>query len=305
MTPLATLVVVAYHRPAELRALLDATSHPAIEQVVVDVEADAEIAQVARGAGATLVVLAGNPGYAAAVNAGARVAAAETIVFSNDDISASSAAVIALARWSADADVVAVPKVRDQGGRPVRTVQAAFSLWSLVREWVLVPDAPVPFVARRVAIEKWREPVGPETVQAASAIVVAAPRSLLLSQPLPEQYDMYFEEAEWFVQIGRRGAAVTYYPDVVVTHLGGRSVTSSAKQALLARNAVRCLRSLYGRRTAALGWPVVVAWHARLVAVAVVRRVISRGGGTAVAQDLLVARRAGLVAALRAWREIG
>ena len=53
-----TLVVVAYHRPASLRRLLDGLDAPAtlgLPSVVVNVEADAEVTVVARDFGATEV----------------------------------------------------------------------------------------------------------------------------------------------------------------------------------------------------------------------------------------------------------
>lgn len=302
--PQATLVVVAFHRPLELARLLASTADPRVSLVVVDVEADEAVADVARRAGARLVTIEGNPGYASAVNAGAAVAGSDVVVFANDDLSCSADAVVALARRSTESGGVAVPRVNDRGGRPVRTVQATLNLRSLVVEWLLLPDAPPRVLAGRVRVEKWRTPSAPERIEAASAVMVAVPAWLLREEPLPERYGMYFEESEWFVRLARREVPVEYRPEIVVTHLGGRAVISGAKQALLARNAVRCLRALYGSRTAALGWPIVVAWHARLVAVAALHRAFGRGHARVRGHELLNARRAGLSAALRAWREV-
>ena len=303
---LASLVVVCYHRPDELLDLLRSTSDPALEQVVVNLEVDPEIEEVARSAGAVVVQLPDNRGYGAAVNAGVAASTAPTVVFSNDDVYCTSAVVLGLAKRCGEAGIVTVPQVTDGARTALRTIQAALTVRSLALEWMALPDAPVPALARHLTVEKWRQPPGPELVRGASAVMVAAPRDLLLEVPLPEAYFMYWEEAEWFVRLARRGVLVEYRPDLTVTHLGGRSVTSPEKQALLARNAVRCLRRLYGPRAAALGWPVVIAWHARLVVTAGARvacphGTVARSGNERV---LLQARRAGLRAALGAWREI-
>src|SRR5262245_12086747 len=82
-TRTAPCVVAAYHRPRSLVALLDVLEHEELEIVVVNVENDPGVADAARGH--RLVGLAENRGYAAAVNAGARVAGAEIVVFLNDD----------------------------------------------------------------------------------------------------------------------------------------------------------------------------------------------------------------------------
>lgn len=303
---LASLVVVCYHRPEELLVLLRSTSNPALEQVVVNLEMDPEIEEVARSAGAEVVPLPDNRGYAAAVNAGVAASTAPTVVFSNDDVYCTAAVVLGLAKRCNEAGIVTVPQVTDGARSALRTIQAALTVRSLALEWMVLPDAPVRALARHLNVEKWRQPAVPELVPGASAVMVAAPRDLLLEVPLPEAYFMYWEEAEWFVRLARRGVVVEYRPDLTVTHLGGRSVTSPEKQALLARNAVRCLRRLYGPRAAALGWPVTVAWHARLVVTAAARVALLRDGTASAASRrvLLHARVAGLFAALGAWREI-
>ncbi len=304
--PAVALVVVAFRRPRELRALIAATRDPGIEQIVVNVEGDSQVTEISSGMACRNVILPDNRGYAAAVNAGVAASTAPTVVFSNDDVYCTAAVVLGLARRCNEAGIVTVPQVTDGARSALRTIQAALTVRSLALEWMVLPDAPVPALARHLNVEKWRQPAGPELVPGASAVMVAAPRDLLLEVPLPEAYFMYWEEAEWFVRLARRGVGVEYRPDLTVTHLGGRSVTSPEKQALLARNAVRCLRRLYGPRAAALGWPVTVAWHARLVVTGAARVALLRDGTASAASRrvLLHARVAGLFAALGAWREI-
>jgi GT2 family glycosyltransferase len=295
-----SLVVVAFHKPASLATLLGWLGGSGIELVVVNVEEDEGVAAVA--AGAVLVPLPGNPGYAAGVNRGAALAHGDVVVFSNDDVLCDAAALRELAgvvaRGEAD---VAVPRVVDETGATVRTVQALPSVRALTRECLLLPDAPVPWLASRLRVEKWREPAEREVVGAASAVMVAVRADLLREVPLPEAYFMYWEEAEWFARLARRGARVLYVPDVTIEHAGGRVVTSVAKSRLLARNAVRCIRRLEGPGAARTAYIVGVLWQLRLVVAALVRRVGSGSGPDA--GGVLKARLAGLRAGLLAWQE--
>lgn len=297
--PAATCVVVAFHRPGQLVVLLDRLRHPNVEVVVVNVDDDPEVAAVAGDAG---MGLPGNPGYAAAVNAGARLANAPVIVFLNDDVELDASAVLDLAAQVATgaADVV-LPSVTDGDGRREPTIAALPSVAGLVREWLLLPDHPPAFLrGHATRVQKWRAPVVPEVVEAAAASVVATSATWLQRVPLPEEYFLYWEESDWFWRLRGEGARVLYDPGVVVRHTGGRGDVRPAKSRLLARNAVRCVRRTQGRSAAALAWPVVILWNFRLVAVDGVRRL----AGSHVAAERLPARTAGLRAALLAWREL-
>ena len=296
----ASVVVVAYHRPKLLGPLLEELQAPFLELIVVNVEEDPEVAAVAEAWGATVVPVAGNPGYAAAVNRGAEAARAGVVVFSNDDVSFDALTARELgAVVSGGGSDVAVPRIVDRSGQTVRTIQALPSLRSLCRDWLLLPDEPVGWLSRWLVVEKWRAPMSREAVQAASAVTVAVRSDLLRKIPVPEAYFLYWEEAEWFALLARSGVRVLYVAEVTVVHEGGRLVTSATKSALLARNAVRCIRRLDGVRSARLAYVVILAWQARLVASALVRRAIRHPRD----RSLLAARRAGLRAALRAWPE--
>lgn len=285
-------VVVAFHRPEALQRLLSRLDHPDLEVLVVNVENDPTVAAVA---GTRALPLPGNPGYATAVNHGVAAARGEVIVFTNDDVEADAGAVLALAGAvrSGRADVC-VPRVLDGGGEVERTVAPLVSAASLAREWMLLPDHPVGPLRR--GVEKWRLPTGPERIDAAAAVMVAARAELLRRIPLPEAYFLYWEESEWFWRLHRAGATVLYDPTVSVRHSGGRDDVRVEKSRLLATNAVRCIRRTQGRARAALAWPVVVLWNLRLVAQDALRP--ARG------RDRVGARMAGLRAALGAWREI-
>ncbi len=294
--PLVTCVVVAFHRPGPLQRLLGQLDDPRLDVVVVNVEDDADVAAVA---GARAVPLRGNPGYAAAVNHGVAAARGDVVVFTNDDVEATASDVLALAAVVASGRAdVCVPRVTDALGRVERTVAPLVSPGALAREWALLPDRPVG--ALRRGVQKWRLPLVPEPIDAAAAVMVATRTDLLRRMPLPEAYFLYWEESEWFWHLHRAGARVLYDPTVSVRHTGGRGDVRAEKSRLLATNAVRCIRRTQGRTRAALAWPVVVLWNVRLVTLDTMRSLSRWAQG----RDRVVARVAGLRAALAAWREI-
>lgn len=291
--PIASVVIVAFHDAVSVDRLLGRLEGGGLEVVVVNVEADKDVSAAATGR-ATVIPLHENRGYAAAVNAGVRATTSPFIVFMNDDVIATASAVRRLVtRLDAPAgpDVV-VPKVRSGRGRLQPTIFALATPAALAIEWALLPDQPL-WPLHRLRVQKWRRPTQMEAVEAASGVVVAARRSLLLARPLPEEFFMYWEDAAWFFALSREGLRVVYDPAVEVCHDGGRDDVRSEKAVLIARNAVRCVRRTQGRAAAGAAWVIVVLWHIRLVAQAsVIRR---RDVG---------ARLAGLRAALRAVAEI-
>lgn len=288
-----SVVVVAFHRPASLAQLLRRLSRPNIELLVVNVESDAEVQRVVDDAGVRIIDFDENVGYGAAVNAGVRQATAPHVVFLNDDVDIGAADVELLAQVvrSTSADV-AVPMVRDGRGEREPTIAALPTPGRLLLEWALVPDRPIGWLRGLVCPQKWRSPDRPEQVDAAAAVVVATSAKLLADVPLPEDYFLYWEESEWFFRLHQQHRIVEYRPDAVAIHAGGRYDIRPEKSALLARNAVRCVRRTQGRISASAALFIVVVWQLRLVSVALVRR------------RLLKERLAGLTAALAAWREL-
>jgi GT2 family glycosyltransferase len=296
-----TLVCVAFHRPLQIGRLAAGFSASPVELVVVNVDADPEVAAAVAGSGATVVDLPGNPGFAAGVNAGAAAASGGIVVFANDDLELEPGAVTALAAAIErdDADV-AVPAVCTSTGSREPTICALPTPGALLREWALLPDHPFRGRARG-HVEKWRSPTAPERIDAAAAVVVAVRAELLRTVPLPEEYFLYWEEQEWFWRLRERGARVSYRPEAVVTHRGGRGDLRPEKAMLLARNAVRCVRRTQGRFKAALAWPIVILWNLRVLTVDALRAATGHGP----ARGRLPSRRAGLRSAIGAWRELG
>lgn len=293
-----TAVVVAFHRPDSLRRLL-AGLGAGLDVVVVDVEDDPVVREVAEAAGAEVVATAGNVGYAAAVNRGVAHVRTDAVVFMNDDIALGGAEVRALASRLGEGWDVAVPGFRAASGALERTILALPTPSRLLVEWLALPDRPLPGLGRRLRVEKWREPTSEERIDAAMAAVVACRSDLLRQMPLPEQYFLYWEESDWFYRLSRTGRRVIFDPAVRCTHEGGRAEVRPDKSRLMATNAVRCVVSTQGRRAGLLAWPIVVAWSARttlvdLAGLAVGRRTRAR----------VRARLAGLAASVGSLAEV-
>lgn len=296
-TPVVDCVVVAYHRPDSLRALLEGLAHPEVRIIVVNVDSDPHITELA-GPHGQVVELPGNPGYASAVNEGCVRARSDVVVFMNDDVLVAATDVLVLAATIAagEADVV-VPSVIDDDGRRERNLLPLPTPGRLLLEWALLPDHPVPVLRRVVSVEKWRLPETRERIVAASATVVACSRAVLRRHPLPEVYFLYWEENEWFWTLAMNGVRVTCEPSVAVVHRGGRADVRPDKSALLARNAVLCVRRTQGRVSGVAAVAIVIVWNVRLLALAMIRPGIGRRR-----TGLVAARAAGLRAALASWK---
>lgn len=299
MASRADVVIVAFHRPRPLRATVPALLAAGFGVVVVNVEADLEVTAILRESAAIEVPTEGNVGFGAAVNAGVAATSAGIVVFMNDDVSLAPDAIMTLCTLvAAGTCSVVVPAVTSGGDRREPTISALPSVGRLLVEWALTPDHR-PKHLPLMGIQKWRSPVQRERIVAASAVVVACRRDVLVDLPLPSAYFLYWEESEWFWHLNRKGIDVWYEPAAEVRHAGGRDDLRPAKAELLARNAVRCVRRTQGRAAAALAWPVVLLWNARLVAAALARVGLRPSDRTR--QDL----RARLAGLRSAWRSVG
>lgn len=295
--PLVACVIVAFHRVESLSKLLDLLEHPRVQVVVVNVEDNAEVAALA---GSRNMSVANNVGYASAVNLGVVRTTAPVIVYMNDDLELSAEGAIKMAAIisSGVADVL-VPAIVDEQECRQLTILALPTFMNLVKEWMLLPDFPCLGLDRVLQTEKWRSPNDVEPITAATGAVVAVKASMLRAVPIPESYFLYWEELDWFWQLSKLQAKVIYDPSITVTHKGGRDELRPDKSRLMARNVLRCVRQTQGRNSAALAWPIVILWNARLVVVT-----LAQVGLRYRAKSVLRARMAGLVAALGGWREV-
>lgn len=293
-----TATVVSFHRPIELEGLLHQLMSAVDQIVVVNVDNDPLVEDVVATIPGAVHVPLPNRGYAAAVNAGARYAVGDVVCFMNDDLSLRPEAIEHLARALDSHASVALPRIEDALGGSEPSLLALPTPWRLLLEWALTPDRRPFWAPQFLRLEKWRDPLKPAVVHAGTAALVAVDAEQLRNHRLPEEYFMYWEELEWFWDLRAAGLKIVYVPDAILQHNGGRDDIRPEKCQLLARNAVRCVRRTQGSVAALAAWPVVILWWTRLWITSEIR---SRRGST---QEISAARRAGLRAAIDAWREI-
>lgn len=298
-TPEVTCVIVCFHRPASLGPALAALEDPRVEVIVVNMEADPEIAEIASGC--IHIPVDGDPGFATGVNLAVKQASAEYVVAMNDDLLFEVDDLFALLDYvvRGEADV-ALPAILDVEGEVEPTIKALPTPWALVREWLVFPDHPIERLSGRLRLQKWRRPTEPEQVEAAGTPVMATTAALLRKHPMPEDYFLYWEEIDWFWRLREAGKRVLYVPHLRARHLGGRQDISAFKAKLITRNAVRCVRRTQGRPAAVQAASIMLLYNLRLVGIAVLRRLLRREK----APGELQARLAGLRETPASWREV-
>jgi len=299
--PEVTCIIVCFHRPESLRPALDALADPRVEVIVVNMEVDPEVAEIAAAAGVVQIPIDGDPGFATGVNLAVGQASAEYVVPMNDDLLLELDDLFALKELvaSGEADVV-LPAVLDHTGELELTIKPLPTLGALVREWLVFPDHPVERLDGRLHVEKWRRPTEPERVEAAGTPAMVTTKALLREHPMPDDYFLYWEEIEWFWWLREAGKRVLYVPEITVRHLGGRSDISALKAKFITRNAVRCVRRTQGAGPAALAAGIMLLYNLRLVGTAAIRK----ARGREAAPGELRARLAGLRETPASIREI-
>jgi len=296
-----TCLIVCFHRPESLRPALHALDDARVEVIVVNMEADPDIAEIATAAGCIHVPLDGDPGFATGISLGLRRASSEYVVAMNDDLLIGLDDLFALRELvvGGEADVV-LPAILDADGELEPTIKALPTPAALIREWLVLPDHPVGMLEGRLRVEKWRQPTEPERVEAAGTPVMATTATLLREFPMPVDYFLYWDEIEWFWRLREAGKRVLYVPHLRARHLGGRQEISAFKAKLITRNAVRCVRRTQGRGAAIQAAAIVLLYNLRLVAIAGIRRLLGREK----APGELGARLAGLRETPASWREV-
>lgn len=297
--PEVTCIIVCFHRPESLRATLAVLDDPRLEVIVVNMEADPEIAEIASGV--THLPVDGDPGFATGVNLGVARASSDYVVAMNDDLLLEVDDLFDLLGivTRGEADVV-LPAVLDMTGELEPTIKALPTPGALIREWLIFPDHPIERLQGRVRVEKWRQPTKPEQVDAAGTPTMVTTKKLLEEHPMPEDYFLYWEEIEWFWWLREAGKRVLYVPNVFVKHVGGRSEISAFKAKLITRNAVRCVRRTQGRSAAVQAAGIVLLYNLRLVGTAALRK----AGRREKVPGELGARLAGLKETRASWREV-
>lgn len=260
-----TLGVVAYHDPRSLDRLL-ASASGFDDVVVANVEGDGGVAAVCERHGARVVVVPGNPGYAAAVSRLAEQCRTRFLLFGNDDVRFPDGAADR-ARAAARRGGVVAPRLLEDDGSVMPSVRALPTPGRVLLELVVLPDDGPS--SRRV--QKWRRPETVEPVDAVTAAAVLVDVEVVRRHPLPTEYVMYWEEISWFWRLRDHGVPVVLDPSLEVLRSGGRGEMGPAKWRRMGANLVRLGAERYGLM-GRLGYALLgTLWIARLFVTDLVR----------------------------------
>jgi N-acetylglucosaminyl-diphospho-decaprenol L-rhamnosyltransferase len=262
--PAVSAVVVSYNCADLLRAalasLLGQEVAGGLQVVVVDNASTDGSAAAAREAGAEVVALERNVGFAAANNVGARRARGELLLFANPDVEAPPGVVAELTEFldKNPAAVAAGPKLVGREGRLqrfcARKAPAALNLLFLVSgleesRWAGSPPAHRYYPGRYYE----RGPAPAEAL--AGAFMLVRRSSFEEVGGFDEGYFLYSEDLDLCRRLREAGGEIRYVPVGPVRHYTGGSRRTPSPVVVVEshRSAVR-----YARR-----------WHGGLVAAAV------------------------------------
>jgi N-acetylglucosaminyl-diphospho-decaprenol L-rhamnosyltransferase len=212
-----SIVTVLHQSAPELPRLLgsiDAHLHPRPQIVAVDSGSTDGGADLARVAGAEVIVLDGNPGFGAATNAGVRRAAHAVTALLNPDCELPDGGLAQLAARAAAADALLVPRLLDPDGSPQRSAHPLpGGPASLLRAALPGPLLRQPHRARRARAVGW----------AIAACLVARTDLLRRLGPFDPGAFLFYEDLDLCLRAREDGVPTVLHPDVRVRHLGGRS----------------------------------------------------------------------------------
>jgi N-acetylglucosaminyl-diphospho-decaprenol L-rhamnosyltransferase len=211
------IVTVLHQSAPELPRLLrsiDAHLDPRPQVVAVDSGSSDAGPELAREAGAEVIVLDANPGFGAATNAGVAHARHEVTVLLNPDCELPDGGLAELAARAAAADALLVPRLLDADGSPQRSVHPLpGGPASLVRALLPGPLLAQPHRARAARRVGW----------AIAACLVARTELLRRLGPFDADAFLFYEDLDLCLRAREAGVPTILHPDVRVRHLGGRS----------------------------------------------------------------------------------
>jgi GT2 family glycosyltransferase len=216
------IVIVSFNARSDLERCLGslAARPPAIshEVIVVDNASADGSADAAREAGARVIVLDRNAGFAAANNAGIRSSRGELILLLNSDTIVSAGAIDALAARlrAVPAAAVVGPRLVDSEGRPELSFGRMISPLNEYRQKHRARD----WIERETAREQFAD-----WVSGACLLVYRADAER--AGLMDERFFLYTEDVDFCHAIRKGGRKILFTPSAAVTHLRGRSRASA------------------------------------------------------------------------------
>ncbi|WP_182907177.1 glycosyltransferase family 2 protein [Microbispora sp. H13382] len=259
-TPRIAVVVVTYNSARVLADCLQSLAAGArgadlVQVVVADNASRDESVPLAERAGATVVPVGRNAGYAAAINAGiaaldreGHLDRVDAVAILNPDCRTREGALTRLAAaLRAPGRGIAVPRLVSPDGHTHPSLRRAPTVRGALAEAVIGGR-----LAGRVGRlgevitdpRRYRTPGTAAWATGAALLVsVAAVRDL---GPWDESFLLYSEETEFALRAADRGWTLWYEPEAVVEHIGGEANVNPVLAALLTTNRVRLFRRRRG-----------------------------------------------------------
>jgi N-acetylglucosaminyl-diphospho-decaprenol L-rhamnosyltransferase len=259
-----SIVIVSFNARPELTACLDSLAGARLqldhEIVVVDNASTDGSMEAARAAGARVIALDRNVGFAAANNAAIRVSRGDLLLLLNSDTMVAGSAIEKLVwRLQATGATVAGPRLVDATGRVEISFGRMMSPLAELRQKAIgrLYDRHVGAVERRVA--QWtRHEHWVDWVSGACLLVRRADAEA--AGLLDERYFLYTEDVDFCHAIRMRGGRVLFTPAAEIVHLRGRSRASQpeASRAMYRRSHLAFYEKHHPR------WAVVLKWYLTL-----------------------------------------
>ena len=212
-----SIVIVLHQSAPDLPRLLrsmDTHLHPRPQLIAVDSGSTDDGADLARRAGAEVLVLDGNRGFGAATNAGVQRARHEVTVLLNPDCELLDRGLAALAARAAATDALLVPRLLDPDGATQRSAHPLPGRpIALLRAALPTRVLPKPHRARRSREVGW----------AIAACLAARTALLRRLGPFDPGAFLFYEDLDLCLRARAAGVSTVLHPDVRLRHLGGAS----------------------------------------------------------------------------------
>jgi GT2 family glycosyltransferase len=250
-----SIVVALHDSAAELAALLrsiDECLEPRPEVIAVDAGSRDDGPDEAANWGATVVGLAGEPGFGAACNAGVERATHDVTVLLNPDCELTDGSLGALADAAqAHPDALHAPRLLNRDGTVQRSAHPVPGTVGAVAAATLYP--PLLPRAIRERIEPYRAE-RPRTVGwAIAACLAAGTETLRRLGPFDPAAHLFAEDMDLCLRARASGIRTVLHPDLRIVHTGGHATMRDGEPFdALARRRRAVIAATRGRRALAL-----------------------------------------------------
>lgn len=262
-TPRLGVVTVSYGSDSVLPGLLvtipDAAREPVVVEVVDNLPGEGDSAGIAAAHGAQYLPLAGNPGYGAAINAGAArlPETVEWVLVVNPDVVLGPGSIAALLdRGASDPMIGAVgPVIRNEDGSIYPSARAIPSLRTGVGHAMLGPVWPGNPWTRAYRNDVEEAPRLRDAGWLSGSCQLVRRSAFELIGGFDESYFMYFEDVDLGSRLTRAGFRNVYEPAAEVMHTGAHSTGQESARMIDAHH-TSARQFLVAKYPGPMLWPV-------------------------------------------------